>query len=612
MAFPRSTDCSLVCINNNARFIHDPYCKKLFFFPFICPNSRTIIITTAYSSSSCSSPPTVLESNTNHSSSKNSSLIELNLNLQDFPSTFSTEDLNGLIYTLFEDAETENIAYEYYEKARKKPDFFPQKPTLRLLIRYLLRSKNWNKIHLLVDDFKEMKVLPDSSTCCRLIGSCVRERKFKIASIFLDHLVRTDKQVAVLALDSAMKGYNKLHMYRSSLQLYSSYKNLVSFNIGCYCYIMEAYLKMGKYEEVVMIFQEFVEKWGNEADICSVNASATAKIYWILCDALGKMGRCFEALGHFREMAKKSIRENHSFYSSLICSFASIREVGIVEELLVEAEKKQMLRDPALFLKLVLMYIEEGMMEKTIVVVGVMKRVNIRVSDCIFCAIVNGFSKKRGHADAVKVYEELVQQQGIEPGQVTYASIQCIYCRLGLYSKAEMVFTEMVNKGYDKCVVAYSSMVDMYGKTGRLEDAMRLLGKMKERGCEPNVWIYNTLLDMHGKALNFRQVEKIWKEMKRRKISPDRVSYTTMITIYSKARELENSVKYYNEFKLNGGKLDRAMAGIMVSVFSKMNLADELVKLLQDLKAQGTKLDGRLYRSAINALRDTGIEFQVI
>ncbi|KAM3235319.1 pentatricopeptide repeat-containing protein, chloroplastic [Capsicum annuum] len=366
--------------------------------------------------------------------------------------------------------------------------------------------------------------------------------------------------------------------------------------------IMEAHMKLGHCDKVVAIFEEFESKRVE-------STPHYAQIYKNLCESLGKSGRAFEALEYFRDMTKKGIQEDHSFYSILICGFASIREVNMAVELVEEAEGKRMLRDPALFLKLVLMYIEEGCMEKTLDVVATMTRVKIRVSDCIFCAIVNGFSKKRGLRSAVKVYEDLTSQ-GCEPGQVAYASVLNLYCRLGLYSNAETIFSEMEQKGFDKCVVAYSSMIAMYGKTGRPKDAMKLVAKMKERGCQPNVWVYNALLDIHGKVLNLRQVEKIWKEMKRRKIFPDRVSYTSIITAYSRAREFDKCLIYYQEFKLNGGRLDRAMAGIMVGVFSKMNRVDDLISLLQNMKKEGTKLDGRLQRSAFNSLRDAGLQIQ--
>ncbi|KAK8279751.1 hypothetical protein V6Z12_D09G132100 [Gossypium hirsutum] len=330
----------------------------------------------------------------------------------------------------------------------------------------------------------------------------------------------------------------------------------------------------------------------------------------ILCDSLAKSGRPYEALEYFRDMKKKGLFVSSLVYSSLIISFASIRDITIVEKLFEEAEERKMVRDPEVFLKLVLMYIEEGLLEKTLDVVRVMNDANVKVSDCIFCTIVNGFSKRRGFQSAIVVYEQLILQ-GCKPGQVTYASIINAYCRIGLNSKAEMVFSEMQQKGFDKCVVAYSSMIAMYGKAGMIRDAMKVLAQMKAKGCQPNVWIYNSLMDMHGRVKNLRQVEKLWKEMKRRKLAPDKVSYTTVISAYNRVRECEMCVKFYQEFRLNGGSIDKAMAGTMVGVFSKTSRIDELVRLLQDMKAEGTELDGRLYHSAMNALRDAGLENQV-
>ncbi|CAK9141748.1 unnamed protein product [Ilex paraguariensis] len=598
MAIASPPDWSLACINCSKKSYKPTFnstCTALPILSLLLSNSRVLIAR----SSSCSSP--VLEDAPN-----DPPMVQLDLKFQDLrlSSIPESKDLNGFISTLLKDPQTEELAFEYYEKAKEKTEFRPQKSTLKHLIRYLISSKDWSSILSVTQDFENFKVLPDSSTCCRLISSCIKARKFKLVHTLLE-VFKYDTEIAVLAFDSAMKGYNKLHMYSSTIGLYENMKSACVFsNPGCYCKVMEAYLKVGNNERVVSLFQEFENR-----RIVSSSTEFLSEIYWMLCESLGRSGKPYEALEFFREMTQKGVPENPSFYSSLICSFASTREVKMAEELLKEAEKNKMLKDPAVFLKLVLLYVEEGLMEKTLEIVAVMKRVKSRVSDCIFCAIVNGFSKRRGVRATIKVYEELLLQ-GCDPGQVTYASILNVYCRIGQYSKAELVFSEMEQKGFDKCVVAYSSMVAMYGKTGRLRDAIRLVAKMKERGCQPNVWIYNSLLDMNGKVLNLKQVEKIWKEMKRRKVVPDKVSYTSVISAYSKAREFDLCVKHYQEFRLNGGVIDRAMAGIMVGVFSKMNRVDELVKLLRDMKMEGSQLDGRLYRSALNALRDAGLLVQ--
>ncbi|OMO54505.1 hypothetical protein COLO4_36459 [Corchorus olitorius] len=530
-------------------------CKTLHFVSFPSSNLPLFYIN---SCSGCPSP--ILEE-----SSTNLPITKLELNIQD-SQQFSLPDvdnLNRFLCGLLQDTHSQELAYDYYEKAKQRAGFIPEKTMLKLLI---------------------------------------RARKFKVVGSLLE-VFKTDEEVAVIAFNSAMAAYNKLHMYRSTIAVYETMKfNGIFQDSESYCLIMEAYQETGDMDKVAALFDEVESRKLNLAPVAP-------RLYGILCESMGKSGRVYEALEYFKDMTKKGIFVSSSVYSSLITSFARIRDITVVEELFKEAAERRMVKDPEIYLKLVLMYIEKGLLEKTLEVVRVMKEANIKVSDCIFCTIVNGFCKKRGFQSAIAVYEELLLQ-GCKPGQVTYASIINAYCRLGLNSKAEMVFLEMEQKGFDKCVVAYSNMIAMYGKAGRIRDAMKLVAKMKQKGCKPNVWIYNSLMDMHGKIKNIRQVEKLWKEMKRRKIAPDKVSYTTIISAYNRAREFEMCVKFYREFRLNGGLIDKAMAGIMVGIFSKTSQVDELVKLLQDIKAEGTQFDGRLYFSAMNALRDAGLEKQ--
>ncbi|XP_077219820.1 pentatricopeptide repeat (PPR-like) superfamily protein [Tasmannia lanceolata] len=523
-------------------------------------------------------------------------------NLQQSSPSDST-NFNEFICDLCKNPQTEAFAFECYQKAKDQPDFQSDPLMLKFLIRYLLRSRQWSSISVLSEDFRVFRVFPDKSTCCRLVASCVRARKFKITEILLG-IFESEREIAIPVFDSVMGSYNKLHMYGKTISVFERMRVVgILPDSGCYCRVMEAYRRIGEPEKVLVTFIEFESR-----KLDSIKFSS--RIYWILCDSLGKSGRALEALKFFKEMVGKGISYASSFYSSLICSFASIREVKLAEDLFDEAREKGMVQDPVIFLRLVLMYVEEGMIEKTLEIVKLMKDMKIRCTDCIFCTVVNGYVKKRGLRETIRVYEELISI-GFEPGQVTYASMINVYCRLGLYAEAEMVFFEMQAKGFDKCVVAYGNMVSMYGKVGRLRDAMRLVAKMKEKGCEPNVWVYNSLIDMHGRALNLRQVEKVWKEMKRRRVAPDKISYTSIINAYSKGKEFEECMRFYQEYRMNGGKIDRTMAGIMVGVFSKCSMINELVKLLQDMKSEGTGLDERLYNSGKNALRDTGLHDQV-
>ncbi|XVF19310.1 hypothetical protein REPUB_Repub11eG0099600 [Reevesia pubescens] len=600
MAISTSPDWSLASTesytSNSRKFGLFSSCKTLHFVSFPSSNLPLFQI----NSSVC--PSAIPEdASTNVPINK----YKLGLKFHDFQHSLPdhVDNLNRFLCGLLQDAQSEDLAYDYYEKAKQRPGFLPKKPMLKLLIRYLVQSKKWDLIMYISEDFKHYNVLPDTYTCSRLTNTCIRARKFKVVETLLE-VFKSDEEVGVIAFNSAMAGYNKLHMFRSTIAVCETMKfNGIFQDSESYCHVMEAYQQIGDMDKVSSLFDEFESRKLNLTPVAP-------RIYSILCESLAKSGQAYEALEYFRDMGKKGILVSSSVYSSLICSFATIPDLTVVEELFKEAEERRMVRDPEVFLKLVIMYIDEGLLEKTLEVVRVVKGANIKVSDCIFCTIVNGFSKRRGFQSAIVVYEELLLQ-GCKPGQVTYACIINAYCRIGLNSKAEMVFAEMQQKGFDKCVVAYSSMIAMYGKAGGIRDAMKLVAKMKQKGCQPNVWIYNSLMDMHGRIKNLRQVEKLWKEMKRRKLAPDKVSYTTIISAYNRAREYEMCVKFYQEYRLNGGLIDKAMAGTMVGVFSKTSQVDELVKLLQDIKTEGTQLDGRLYHSAMNALRDAGLEKQV-
>jgi pentatricopeptide repeat protein len=330
--------------------------------------------------------------------------------------------------------------------------------------------------------------------------------------------------------------------------------------------------------------------------------------YAIVCDALGKAGRALDALKCLREMEADGLWPNAAVYSSVISALADARETAAAEEVYREAWENKMLGDPDMFLKMIIMHVEAGIVEETIEIAKGMRQIGLRVTDCILSTIINGFVKRRGLKPAIRAYDKLIFV-GCESGQVTSASVINVYCWLGRSDRAESVFSEMIDGGFDKCVVAYGNMISMYGKIKRASEAMRLLALMKQKGLEPNVLVYNSLLDMHGRLGNAKEADKIWKEMMRHKVPVDRISYTAIIYANNRAGELERCIELYQEFRETGGKVDKAMAGLMVGVFSKCSRFNELMELLNDMN--GTKMDRRLYMTVLRSLRDSGLELHV-
>ncbi|KAJ4799739.1 Pentatricopeptide repeat-containing protein [Rhynchospora pubera] len=525
------------------------------------------------------------------------------ISLQPSPVTDITIS-NKLIRNLCEDPQTEAIAFEYYRKARDKQNFQPDSKTLTTLFRKLLNSKQWSSVGYLVEDLNSLNVLPDVPMCSSLVMGCIKARKFKLMESFLKVVEAKKGDVARAAFSSALRGYNKLHMYRSTILVYDRMRAAqLPLDSTCYLSTMEAYHAIRNLDMVISLFHDYKS---NKFD----SSNDAIEIYNILCNSLAKGDKPLEALRYMREMENEGLLPSSSIYSSLISSFAAKKEVEKVEDLFNEALEKQLVKDPDICQKLVVMYVEIGLLGKTIWVVKQMKAAGMKVSDCICSAIVNGFAKKRDLKASLRSFNELITI-GCEPGQVTYASVVNVCCRLGLTSEAEALFSEMLEKGFDKCVVAYANMISMYGESGRASDAMQLLAKMKLKGCQPNLWVYNSLLDMFSRLMNVRRVEKLWKEMERRKIVPDKISHTSVIGAYSRAGDLNACIRLYRQFKANGGKVDRVLVGIMVGVFSRSSRYNDLIELLREMKREGTELDRRLYESVLNRLRDAELQVHV-
>lgn len=197
-------------------------------------------------SSSCPSP--ILE--------QNSPNFQLGIKIEGSQeySQLGSENLNKLLSAMLQDPRTEALAYQYYEKSAKAQDFKPESSMLKLLIRYLLKSKNWDLILSVSNDFQKFNVFPDSYTCSILISSCFKARKFRIVDSLLEN-VKSKSRITVLAFESAMRGYNKLHMYGRTLSVYEKMKlDGVLMDSGCYFQIMKAYQKIGDADKVVALF----------------------------------------------------------------------------------------------------------------------------------------------------------------------------------------------------------------------------------------------------------------------------------------------------------------------------------------------------------------------
>ena len=205
------------------------------------------------------------------------------------------------------DPRTEDLGLEYYEKAKLSSQYQPQKTTLKSLLRYLVKSKKWDLISVISRDIKMYQVLPDKVFCAEIVSTCIKNRKFKIVDLFLDSL-EIDKEIVGFGYESALRSYNKLHIYSLTIDLYEKMKlNDVVLDLDGYVLVMEAYKKVGRYKKVLEIFSEL------EGSIKQEDTEASSRVYGVLLEALGKLGQSEKAIEQFKQMGEKGIPLMHQF-----------------------------------------------------------------------------------------------------------------------------------------------------------------------------------------------------------------------------------------------------------------------------------------------------------
>lgn len=99
--------------------------------------------------------------------------------------------------------------------------------------------------------------------------------------------------------------------------------------------------------------------------------------------------------------------------------------------------------------------------------------------------------RKHGKMDQV-IY--LLRAKGSAVGQYNSKIQMC--SELGKIHEAEMLFSEMVSKGFSPNLETYKTMIAMYTALKDWKRTFGYLRKMKKQGIDPDGAIMNSMLDM--------------------------------------------------------------------------------------------------------------------
>jgi pentatricopeptide repeat protein len=197
-------------------------------------------------------------------------------------------------------------------------------------------------------------------------------------------------------------------------------------------------------------------------------------------------GQHVEVMNCFQVMERQGfIPDSVTF----ICILQTCGNTGAIEKA-GEIHEKILSRDLlgknlVLAAALVEMYVKCGNLSKASSLVEGFPFQNI----ALWNSLMAGYSQKGESSKTLSLFKQIQSEGVVIPDAITFLSVLCACCRLGLWEEAEVHFGQMTREcGIVPELEHYSCMVAVYGSAGRLDKARSVIEGMP---CPeyPTIWV---------------------------------------------------------------------------------------------------------------------------
>jgi len=167
--------------------------------------------------------------------------------------------------------------------------------------------------------------------------------------------------------------------------------------------------------------------------------------------------------------------------------------------------------------------------------------------------------------------------------------------------KAEKLFTEMQQAGFQLSVLVYNSVIQAHAKKGDVSMAEKWLRQMKAEGVEPNVVTYNMLMDTCAKKNDVVSAEGWFITMYEDGIDPHVTSFATVIHARAKCGDLQKAEDWLKEMKKFGVEPNVVIYNSLINASAREGHALSAERWLEEMMAAGIEPKATSYTSVVDA-----------
>ncbi|KAG0589139.1 hypothetical protein M758_2G248400 [Ceratodon purpureus] len=309
--------------------------------------------------------------------------------------------------------------------------------------------------------------------------------------------------------------------------------------------LINMYLHCGSLEEAQQVFDQL------ERSVHSWNAMVAGYAQY------GHVDKAFTLL---RQMQEEGLNPDRTTFMSFLNACKSPGALEWGREVHSQATNAGLLSDVRVGNSVLNMYAKCGSIQEARKVFDKMERRTV-VS---WTMMIGGYADSGRSQAAFDAFQKM-QQEGVEPNQITYMSVLNAFSTPAALEWGKAVHAHIVNAGYESNIVVGTALVKMYAKCGSYKDCRQVFEKLVNR----DLIAWNTMIGGLAEGGAWEEASEMYHQMQREGIMPNKVTYVSILNACVNSASLRWGKEIHSRVIKAGFISDLSVANALISMYSR-------------------------------------------
>ncbi|KAL2893332.1 hypothetical protein RDABS01_009241 [Bienertia sinuspersici] len=195
--------------------------------------------------------------------------------------------------------------------------------------------------------------------------------------------------------------------------------------------------------------------------------------------------------------------------------------------------------------------------------------------------MISGYSQNGQYVNALNTFLSMEKEQGLEPNEVSIASVLPACANLGALEVGERIETYARRKGYMNNLFVSNTLLEMYSKCGKLDKAKQLFNEVRDR---KNLCSWNSMMmgfAVHGKH---EEALDLFRLMLREGMMPDAITIVAALLACTHGGKIAIGREMFESMEDKFGIIPKLEHyGCMVDLLGRKGKLNEAYNLIQTM-----------------------------